>query len=177
MGKQLLEAVREDIADLTLPEWYKAPPRNLGDMKNGKLSSKEWRSTFMVGFPVTLVRLWGADYVDKPSKGQHEALDNFLHLALAISLSLQTEISPETIDLYKLHISTYLEGFKILYPTHSITPYHHISLHVPDFLKGIGPWMLSGSGPFEGYNEACQKIKTNSIFGEFQPPESDRVLL
>lgn len=61
----------------------------------------------------------------------------------------------------------YLEGYKILHPTLSITPYHHMSLHLPEFLGLMGPWRSWGMGPYETMNGMAQKIPTNDRFGEY----------
>lgn len=146
----------------------KAAPENLGDPKQGKLSSKEWRSVFGVGFLITLIRVWGVDYPSVPQEARlpkHEVLDNYVHLLLALLLSTQATIDDRIIDLYEHHMQQYLEGFRILYPTHSITPYHHLSLHYPEFMRLIGPWDAWGAGPYETYNGMIQKIPTNSTFG------------
>lgn len=165
MGQQLLEAVHGDIERTIAPHWLKASPKNVGDVKHGKLSSKEWRSIFTVSFPVTLIREWGADYRGRPSTGKHEVMDNFLHLAIAILLSTQREMSETVADLYRTHIEAYLYGYMLLYPTHSIVPYHHLLLHLPDFLKALGPWDTWGMGPYEMFIGMAQKIRTNSQFG------------
>lgn len=166
MGRQMLDEVRLDIGSTTTPTWLKASPANLGDPSQGKLSSKEWRTVFTVGFLLTLVRLWGCQYKGTPQTGQEEALDNFLHLVICVSLATQEEMNPTIISLYTLHINAYLEGFKILYPTNSIIPYHHLALHLPRFLQLFGPWASWNTGPYETYNGMLQRILTNSHFGE-----------
>lgn len=165
MGKQLLKDIQADIAKTLIPEWFKSAPQHVGDVKQGKLSSKEWRSTFTCAFTITLGRVWGRTYRKSPTTGQHEAFDNFLHLVFAIILSTQAEMSKNVIELFKLHMTTYLEGFKILYPTHSITPYQHIALHFGDFLELLGPWQNWGMGAFEMFINMAKKIPTNSKFG------------
>lgn len=169
MGKLLLRDVRHDIARTIAPSWLKRSPDNLGDPKQGKLSSKEWRSVFGVSFLITLVRVWGKDYPKEQASqrtGAHKILDNFVHLILALQLSTQAIIDERIVDLYEHHMQQYLEGFRILYPTHSITPYHHLSLHFPTFMRLLGPWDSWGAGPYETYNGMSQRIPTNQTFGE-----------
>lgn len=124
---------------------------------------------FGVGFLFTLVRLWGSNYpkgLQDARSGEHDILDNFIHLILALLLSTQAVIDERIVDLYEHHMQQYLEGFRILYPTHSITPYHHLSLHFPRFMRLLGPWDSWGAGPYETYNGMSQKIPTNQTFGE-----------
>lgn len=165
MGQGLLAEFRSDKEKLILPSWFKLPPTNAGDVKHGKLSSKEWRSLYTVGILVTLVRTWGLTYKDHPTTGKEEVLDNYLHLAVATMLATQGTMADTVIALYEIHMRTYLEGFKVLYPTHSIIPYHHLALHVPKFMRLLGPWPSWGTGPYEMFNGMAQKIRTNSIFG------------
>ncbi|KAG8962736.1 hypothetical protein FRC05_005138 [Tulasnella sp. 425] len=145
-----------------------APPKNLGDPKQGKLSSKEWRSIFLVSFLTTLVRLWGQEYDSRGEDGKKGVLDNYLHLACAVMLAMQGQLTDKVIEMYEFHMRAHLEGFKVLYPTHSIIPYHHLSLHVPDFMKLLGSWNSWGTGPYEMYNGMAQKITTNSVFGDLE---------
>lgn len=165
MGRALLSEVREDMGHTLLPEWVKIPPKNLGDVKQGKLSSKEWRSVFTISFPITLVRLWGVGYRNKAENGQQKVLDNLLHLSLAIILSTQASLTEDVIALYELHMQQYLEGYRRLYPTHSFLPYHHIALHAPEIMRSFGPWDSDNSGPYESFNEMAQSVHTNSKFG------------
>lgn len=170
MGQQLLRQIRQDMARTITPDWFKEAPGNLGDPKQGKLSAKEWRSIFTVSFPITLVRIWGARYsLAKQRTGEEEALDNFLHLAIAMRLATQATVTQPVISLYDHHMRQYLEGFRLLYPTESFIPYHHLSLHFSEFLTLMGPWESHGAPPCETYNGMCQKINTNKTFGEFSP--------
>lgn len=171
MGQQLLREVRHDIARTIMPDWFKETPKNIGDPKQGKLSAKEWRSIFTVGFLVTLMRIWGANYGSEgPRTGQEEVLDNFLHLVIAMRLGTQGAIRPWVIRLYDHHMRQYLEGFRLLYPTQSFLPYHHLSLHFSEFLQLLGPWEGHGAPPCETYNGMCQKINTNKTFGALISP-------
>lgn len=166
MGQQLLREVRRDIARTMIPDWFKSAPNNLGDPNQGKLSAKEWRSTFTVSFLITLIRMWGAQYnCEKPRTGEEEVLDNFIHLVIAVRLGTQGTMTEWIIKLYDHHMRQYLEGYRLLYPKESFLPYHHLSLHFSEFLQLAGPWEGHGAGPCETYNGMCQKIKTNKTFG------------
>ncbi|KAG8939771.1 hypothetical protein FRC04_005977 [Tulasnella sp. 424] len=165
---EISEAQEEDEEKTILPDWIKAPPKKAGDVKHGKLSSQEWKSLFTVSFMITLVQTWGCEYRRHPSTAEQEVLDNYLHLALATMLSTQLHMTEEVIELYESHMHTYLKGFRILYPTHSIIPYHHLALHTPDFLRNFGPSGNWSTGPSETYNGMAQRISTNSRLGDLE---------
>ncbi|KAG8903983.1 hypothetical protein FRB99_002432 [Tulasnella sp. 403] len=168
LGQALLLRVRKDINLTIVPSWFKAAPTNLGDPKHGKLSAKEWRSTFTVAFLITLPKTWGLEYRQNPQTGMAKVLDNFIHLVLAVLLSTQETTTNTLIQLYDIHIQEYLKGFKLLYPTQTITPYMHLSLHLPDLMRLMGPWISWGTGPYEMFNGMAQKVPTNSRFGDLE---------
>lgn len=170
MGRALLARVRYDAGRTIVPDWFKGAPENMGDAKQGKLSSKEWRNAFTVNFLITLTREWGNDYNSESPTAKHKVLDNYIHLTLATILSTQRTMSDDIIQLYELHIRAYLEGFRDLYPTQTITPYQHTALgHFSDFMRLLGPWDNWNTGPPETYIGMSQKIPTNSRFGEGFP--------
>lgn len=151
----------------TLPQWFKPAPKNAGDAKQGKVSSKEWRSFATVNLPITLVQLWAERYTGIATTDKQKILDNFLNLAVAAMLCTQECMTESVVRAYELHIRTYLEGFKLLYPKQSIIPYHHLAVsHLPDFMTLMGPWASWCTGPFEMFNGMIQSIPTSSKFGE-----------
>lgn len=166
MGKALLKRVKYDTERTLTPDWFKAAPVNMGDVKQGKLSSKEWRNAFTLNFLITLPRQWGNDYDAVSPTQKHKVLDNFFHLILAILLSTQRTMTEEVVRLYEIHFRAYLEGFRDLYPTQTITPYQHVALgHFPHFLRMMGPWDNWNTGGPETWIGMSQKIPTNSRFG------------
>jgi len=94
-------------------------------------------------------------------------LDNFLQLAAAMILATRDSMSEARILAYEKHMLAYLEGIKDLYPNISIVPNHHLALHLPEFLRSMGPWRNFEAGPYEMYNGMLQDAPHNSRFGEF----------
>lgn len=165
LGQELMLAIRRDMERTITPDWMKLPPKSLGSVHHGKVSSKEWRTVYAISFPSTLIRKWGSDYYGSPMSKKHEVLDNFLHLTLATLLCTQYRMTALVVKAYDFHMRAYLSGFRRLYPDEPLVNYHHAALHLPTFLTGYGPGIPWGTGPYEVMNGMCQDIKTNSVFG------------
>ncbi|KAI9062804.1 hypothetical protein FKP32DRAFT_1551532, partial [Trametes sanguinea] len=153
----VLEAIRKDIAAVTLPSWLPRPPRNLGDAKHGKLKADHWRTACTVNMVITLVRLWS-----DPSASSDEklALTNFLHLVAAVDLATRYTMSAERAHRFDYHMLEYIRGIRSLYGAKLVTN-HHLSLHLVDCLLLFGPTWAWWSFPFERYNGLLQKLNTN----------------
>lgn len=163
LGRQVMEKVQADIEKTTFPTWTKPTPKRIGEVSHGKLSFEELKTTAVISLPITLTRLWG-----RASEGrQKEHLDNFMHLVVAMRLAGRRTITDNTVDAFQRHISTYLEGFKILHPHETIVPNHHFAAcHLGDVLRQWGPWDNTGANPFEKYIGMTQSISTNYKIGK-----------
>jgi hypothetical protein len=162
LGKLSLEEVRSDMEKLKLPTWFKTAPKHPGDVRWGKFKADEWKAFCTVNLPITLTRLWGL----KPKHDrQYQMLENFLHLVTAVTCANQRKLTDDTIKLYDLHISAYLNGFVQLFPFANITPYQHLSLHFSSHLRRWGPTHSWRCFAFERYNGVLQALPTNNKFG------------
>ncbi|KAG9126562.1 hypothetical protein FRC07_002972 [Ceratobasidium sp. 392] len=162
LGSDVLREVKADMDDTCLPSWLKAPPKNFATVSHGKIGAEEYKSLMLVSFTVTLVRLWGHSAVG-PFR---EALDNFLHLSLAIRiLSYQTTTKPDD-QAFDHHYRTYLDTVKLIYPHCSITTVQHLGLHIPYFLRNLGPAARFNENPAEMFIGMLQDIPTNWKIGD-----------
>jgi hypothetical protein len=93
-------------------------------------------------------------------------LDNFMHLVTAVKLASMRSMNAERIRSYTHHMHMYLTSLLDLYPDTTITPYQHLALHMPTFLKRFGPTHSWRCWPFERYNYLLQKIPTNMKFSQ-----------
>jgi hypothetical protein len=161
LGRDILEAVWDDMTRTELPSWMSPAPRNWGTATRGKLTADQWKVVATVHLPVTLIRLWGT------KEDRHFLmLCNFMDLSAAIQLANQRVITPKHIDDYEFLILRYLQGMKILFKDASIQPIHHVSMHAGDFLRLFGPAHSVRTPGFERFNEKLGMQNTNMKSGE-----------
>ncbi|KAH7332668.1 hypothetical protein B0J17DRAFT_580019, partial [Rhizoctonia solani] len=157
-----LTEVQNDMGRTTLPRWIKHPPKNFGTISHGKLQSEEYKSLALVSFVLTLVRLWGTE-----AQGQfRNRLDNFLHLMLAVRILSFQSLVESDIAAFEYHYSKYLQGLSKLYPYASRTPSQHMGLHIPQFLRTLGPSTRLSESTCKMFIGMLQDIGTNFKFGE-----------
>ncbi|KAJ3530036.1 hypothetical protein NMY22_g8740 [Coprinellus aureogranulatus] len=166
----LMEVVN-DIKKTSLPNWIAPPPQNLGSKKQGKLSADQWRTICTISLVVTLIRLWSGG---GPFSTAKRWLDNFLDLVIAIRYTTKRSVSDESISVVEEHILKYLQGLVELFGPEVLTINHHLSLHLPDFLRRLGPVHGWWTFAFERYNGIIQRFNTNNKFGELLVIHFDR---
>lgn len=163
LGNETLRAIQDDIAKLKLPSCVSPAPTHPGQAKWGNFKAEEWKTFCTVNLPITLTRLWGS--MPKTSRS-FLMLENFLELVAAIKIADKRSITNLDILLYEHYMNSYLAGLLRLYPDIKLTPYQHLSLHIPTHLRRFGPTHAWRCNHFERYNGVLQKIKNNNIFGE-----------
>ncbi|KAI9069640.1 hypothetical protein FKP32DRAFT_1559295 [Trametes sanguinea] len=154
---RVLDAVRKDIANVTLPSWLQRPPRNLGSADHGKLKADQWRTACTVNMVITLVRLWSDA---SATRTEQLALTNFLHLVAAVDLATRQTMSAERAHKFDHHMMEYVRGIRSLYDA-KLVPNHHLALHLIDCLLLFGPTLAWWAFPFERYNGLLQRLNTN----------------
>ncbi|KAL7279724.1 hypothetical protein ACG7TL_006131 [Trametes sanguinea] len=159
---KVLEAIRKDIAAVTLPSWLPRPPRNFGSATHGKLKADQWRTVCTVNMVITLVRLWSDAAATDNEK---LALTNFLHLVSAVDLATRYTMSAARAERFNYHMLEYVRGIRPLYGA-KLVPNHHLSLHLADILMLFGPTFAWWSFPFERYNGLLQKLNTSHKISE-----------
>ncbi|KAG9097671.1 hypothetical protein FRC06_007326 [Ceratobasidium sp. 370] len=165
LGYQVLSEVKEDMGRTTLPSWLKHPPINFATLTHGKIQAEEYKSLTFVSFTITLVRLWG---MDMSSAAVRQRLDHFLHLMLAVRILAFQTLSDLDIDAFELHYGAYLSGLKVLYPTSTVIPVQHLGLHIPQFLRSLGPSTRWSESTCEQFIGMFQNISTNFKFGDLE---------
>ncbi|EUC60721.1 transposase family Tnp2 protein [Rhizoctonia solani AG-3 Rhs1AP] len=154
--------MHNDMGRTTLPQWFKLPPKNFARVSHGKLQAEEYKSLAFVPFVITLVRLWGIS----PVGPYRERLDNFLHLMLAVRILAFQSLVESDILAFEHHYQTYLSQLAELYPYESRIPVQHLGLHLPAFLRALGPSTRYSESTCEMFNGLLQDISTNFKFGE-----------
>lgn len=166
LGRGVLTEVWKDMVTMTLPSWVTGAPKEVGSARHGKLSADQWRSTCTINLTYTLIRLWG----HKPKESrEYRMLSNYLDLVAATKLASMRTMSTQRIHSFRFYMVRYLREMLNLYPGTSMTPNHHLSLHLGKLLERYGPTHAWRCFSFERYNYLLQRINTNSRVGALQP--------
>ena len=162
LGRDILEAVWDDMTRTELPSWMSPAPRNWGTATRGKLTADQWKVVATVHLPITLIRLWGA-----PQEGRHFLmLCNFMDLSAAVQLANQRIITEQHIRDYELLIQRYLSGMVVMFKDTPLQPIHHVSMHAGEFLRLFGPTHSVRTPGFERFNEKLGLQNTNRKSGK-----------
>ncbi|RDX43314.1 hypothetical protein OH76DRAFT_1361390 [Lentinus brumalis] len=153
----VLQEVRRDIRNATVPTWIEKPPSNFGEAKHGKLKADHWRTVCTIFMVITLVRLWGHAGA---SQQERDVLNNFVQLVVAVDLATRRTMSPGRVATFDQNMEAYVKGLRSIYEE-PLVPNHHLSLHLKDFLLAFGPVRGWWGYPFERINGMIQRFKTN----------------
>lgn len=161
LGSTEMKEITKDIPRTILPSWLPSAPRLIGSTMHGKLSADQWRTACTVHFPITLIRHWGdKEVTSRPFR----ILDNFLDLITVTVNASRRSTTPDRRKTIRGFMLKYLIGVRDLFPQAPIKPNHHLTLHLPEFLKNFGPPHLWWAYAFERMNGVLQKIPTNHRF-------------
>ncbi|KAG8704969.1 hypothetical protein FRC08_001919 [Ceratobasidium sp. 394] len=118
----------------------------------------------MVSFVITLVRIWGRF----PTGEYRERLDHFLHMMLSVRILAFQSLVESDIQAFEHHYGLYLAGLTKLYPYETRTCVQHLGLHIPTFLRALGPSTRFSESTCEMFNSLLQDISNNFKFGEME---------
>lgn len=159
----VIEQLCHDIKSTYLPSWIERPPTNFGSAAHGKLKADHWWTVCTISMVITLVRVWGSA---SASIAEHQLLDNFIHLVIAVDLATRRSVNPERARLFDYHMEEYLHTLRTLF-AHDLIPNHHLSLHLATCLLSFGPVHGWWAYPFECFNGIIQRLNTNNQTGMF----------
>jgi len=156
-GPEALSKIHACISEASIPTWITCPPRNLGEKSHGKLTADQWFTLFTIFLPLILPEIWLS------FRKTHDAdlLDNFHDLVKCTNIIGSYSASTPSADDYLHHYIKYQQSSKALFPTVSTRPNHHYAMHNAELMKFWGPLPMLSEFPYEQYNGALQKIKTN----------------
>lgn len=161
LGRDVLEAVWDDMTRTELPSWMSPAPKNWGTATRGKLTADQWKVVATVHLPITLMHLWGT-----PQDGRRFLmLCNFMDLSAAVQLAHQRIITKKHIEDYEQLLLRYLSGMMVLFKDLKLQPIHHVSMHAGDFLRLFGPTHSVRTQGFERFNEKLGLQNTNGKSG------------
>ncbi|KAG8686603.1 hypothetical protein FRC11_008699 [Ceratobasidium sp. 423] len=165
LGKEVVEDIKLDMRQTQLPTFLKTPPINFATVDHGKIGAEEYKSLAIVSLPITLIQLWGHTGIDS---AYQERLDHFLHLSVAIRILSYQTITAHDINLFEYHYTQYLLGLKKLYPFCSVVPVQHLGMHIPYFLRALGPSSRYSENTPEMLIGMLEDISTNHKIGELE---------
>ncbi len=155
-----MEEVRKDMQNCVLPSSLHAALLDWGMPRRGKLSTDQWKMICSIHLPITLICLWG------PDLGCRRAmLENYLDLVKAIETAHNRTVSVSHADSYDFHVHWYLKMARKLYKDFKMKPVHHMSLHLGDFMRRMGPVHSYRVPAFERLNFLMQQKNTNMKSG------------
>lgn len=135
-----VDAIHNDIACLIHPSWLTSVPAQLGNASHGKLKADQWRALGTTFLPISLVHLWSdEDESNQRSVRCLQILDVTMSLLSAVILATSRTTSSDHIDQIQGHLLDYLNGLKQVFPDYKLHPNHHMSLHIPEYIKLFGP--------------------------------------
>lgn len=100
-----------------------------------------------------------------------------MNLIAAIDIAGMLQITESDIELYQEKILSYLRGLKELYLECSITPNHHLAVHLVIFLRLFGPVHSWRAFAFERFNYLLQRLPINNKIGESRSKYLDLTLI
>ncbi|KAG9097918.1 hypothetical protein FS749_005111 [Ceratobasidium sp. UAMH 11750] len=163
LGMERVAEIKNDMRRTNLPSWLKKPPVNFATVDHGKLASEEYKSLALVSLPITLVRLRSA-----VAPEIQEYFDHFLHLSVVVRVLSYQSLTKHDIFLFEYHYQQYVNHLKRLYPFNSVTPVQHLGLHIPYFLRKLGPATRYSENTCEMFIGMLEEITTNSRIGQLE---------
>jgi hypothetical protein len=137
LGKDVMDAIRDNMDKTILPSWVGAVPRDWGTKARGKLSAGHWKVLFTIHLPITLIWRWR-----KETGRLREVLHNILLLVAIIEIASLKETSPQMAEAYKGNYKKYVEGIQDLFKEDTITPVVHVAGHIGENLQDFFPATL-----------------------------------
>lgn len=95
-----------------------------------------------------------------------QILDHTMLVVSAISLACMRTMTQTRATAYIDAMAQYLKDLIILHPETSYRPNHHMSMHLPHFLRLFGPVRSWWCFPFERLIGQIQRLLSNHKIGE-----------
>ena len=159
-GKEVMEAIWEDMKRTQLPSWISPAPPNWGTTERGKLSADQWRVICTIHLPITLIRLWSHDVGRK-----RELLAHFMDLVSAVRIANMRVMSQNQIQAYNQCIRRYAARCTELFPDETLKPNLHAALHLGDILDLFGPVHAISAPFYERYINFFHRMNINNKIG------------
>jgi len=165
LGKDVMEAVWDDMKHMKLPTWIHPAPSNWGTAEQGKLSADQWHLVCTVHLSIMLIRLWG-----HIAGRKRDMLAHFMDLVSAVHIANMRIMSQQQIKAYDDCIRRYASCCKELYPNETLKPVLHTALHIGQILDLFSPVHAISAPFYERYINFFHHMNTNKKLGMQQPP-------
>jgi hypothetical protein len=164
-----MRRIKDVIRDTTTPSWLESVPNNYGDAAAGTIKADEWRNLSTIFIPLALISMWG-EGTSHPSPQDavtfRQILDHTMLAVSAISLACMRTMTHTRATAYINTMAQYLKDLIIIHPQTSYRPNHHMSMHLPHFLRLFGPVRSWWCFPFERLIGQIQRLLSNHKIGE-----------
>ena len=168
---ELMQQIHNVTKSTAVPSWINSVPYNYGDATAGTLKADEWRNMTTIFLPLALISMWGegsthltALHVSKV----REILDHTMLLVSAITLvCMRTKTEARSMS-YLDCMAQYISILPKLHPNASLKPNHHMSMHVPLFLRLYGPARGWWCFPYERLIGQIQRMLSNHKVGQME---------
>ena len=151
-GKEVMEAIWEDMKQTQLPSWIHPAPPNWGTTERGKLSADQWR----------VIWLWSHDVGRR-----REMLAHFMDLVSTVQIANMRVMSQNQIQAYNQCIRRYVARCTKLFPDETLKPNLHAALHLGDILDLFGPVHAISAPFYKCYINFFHRININNKIGLF----------
>jgi hypothetical protein len=167
---EVMNRIRAVIQDMAMPSWLSSVPHNFGDAAAGTLKADEWRTITTIYLPVTLISIWGkgtAQVSPLTTARLKQILDHTMDLVSAVSLACMRTMTESQMNAYRLHLSSWVSGLKILHPNVEHQVNNHMAFHIYDFLHLFGPVRSWWCFLFERLIGQLQRLPHNHKHGKY----------
>jgi hypothetical protein len=165
---EVMHRIKEVIRDTAVPSWLNSVPYNYGDAAAGVMKADEWRNLSTIFLPLALISMWGEGTEHSlPEEGVQlrQILDHTMVLVSAISLACMRTMTQSRSAAFLKYMAQYIEQLPILHHDIAYRPNHHMSLHLPLFLRLFGPVRSWWCFPFERLIGQIQRLSSNHKLG------------
>jgi hypothetical protein len=163
-----MRRIKDVIRDTTTPSWLESVPHNYGDAAAGTVKADEWRNLSTIFIPLALISMWGKGSSHSSPQNAikfRHILDHTMLLVSAISLACMRTMTQTRASAYMDCMTGYLKDLVIIHPETNYRPNHHMSMHLPYFLRLFGPVRSWWCFPFERLIGQIQRLLSNHKIG------------
>jgi hypothetical protein len=159
-----MRKIKDVIRHTATPSWLECVPHNYGDAAAGTVKADEWRTLSTIFIPLALIIMWGEGTSHASPEDAvkfRQILDHTMLLVSAISLVCMRTMTQTRATAYINCMAQYLKDMAVLHPGVAYRPNHHMSMHLPHFLRLFGPVRSWWCFPFERLIGQIQRLLSN----------------
>jgi hypothetical protein len=163
-----MHRIKDVIKNTAVPSWLNSVPYNYGEAVAGTVKADEWHNLSTIFLPLALISMWGdgTSHASPEEAAQlRQVLDHTMLLVSAIWLACMHTMTQARSAAYLRCMTEYIKQLTILHPHINCRPNHHMSLHLPHFLRLFGPVRSWWCFPFERLIGQIQRLLSNHKFG------------